>query len=144
MSEAKDRIRDLVPSLLRTGIPSLWGLLLASITLWVAGHLPASIAEPLTALLNSPVVTELLVALCILAWYFLWRFLEPLIPDWAARLVLGSSAIPLYFRYDAEMAEYRPADVLNELDFGWDELGDEDDFEDDLELEGDIVTDEGE
>lgn len=123
MSNSKETLRELVPSLLRTGVPSLWGVALAHIATFLTGRLPESIAEPLLELLSSGAVEKVLVAVCILAWYLAWRRFERLVPDWLVRIVLGSAAAPVY-------PDHAPASPVvdwgdGELEDDW-ELDDED------------------
>lgn len=123
MSNSKETLRELVPSLLRTGVPSLWGVALAHIATFLTGRLPESIAEPLLELLSSGAVEKVLVAVCILAWYLAWRRFERLVPDWLVRIVLGSAAAPVY-------PDHVPASPVvdwgdGELEDDW-ELDDED------------------
>jgi hypothetical protein len=48
--------------------------------------------------LSSDVVLSLLVVASIAVWYAIARWLEPRLPDWLTRLVLGSAAAPTYAR----------------------------------------------
>ena len=79
-------------SILRTVVPALWG----SIIGWGLGLVPA--LEPLRGQLlglgdlAAPVVAAVVIG----AWYALWRWLEPRLPDWLTRAVLGSSKAPTY------------------------------------------------
>lgn len=79
-----------VTALLRTVVPSLWGSALA--WLLAAVVLP----QEVVTLLESPLVTEALVALSIGAWYALWTWLEPRLWPWVTRLLLGSNKQPSY------------------------------------------------
>ncbi|WP_402465824.1 hypothetical protein [Isoptericola aurantiacus] len=83
-------MNDKVTSWLRTAVPALWGSAVA----WLLARyaLPVEVAD----LLQSPVATSAVVALAIGAWYALWRWLEPHLPAWATRLVLGSNSAPTY------------------------------------------------
>ncbi|MBD5787098.1 hypothetical protein IF650_13000 [Cellulosimicrobium terreum] len=83
-------ISDRAVSYLRTAVPALWG----SIVTWVLATwvLPAEVVE----LLTSDVAVAAVTAAVILVWYALWRWLEPHVPDWVTRLVLGSAKTPTY------------------------------------------------
>jgi MFS superfamily sulfate permease-like transporter len=59
---------------------------------------PGNVGDALTTLLQSEVVLGLLVTVAIAVWYALARWLEPRLPDWLTRLVLGSAAAPTYAR----------------------------------------------
>jgi len=82
----------LLTSILRTLVPSLWG----SFITWLILLLPAlaPLQEQLLGLANVllPIITAVIVA----AWYAFWRWLEPRLPDWVTRAVLGSSKTPVY------------------------------------------------
>ena len=82
-------LSDWVVSVLRTAVPSVWGALIAWV-LTVIPLLPHSVGVFLTS--KSDVVA----ALAIVGWYALWRRIEPHLPAWATRLVLGSSRAPSY------------------------------------------------
>lgn len=82
----------LLTSLLRTLVPALWGSGIA----WLIGVLP--ILAPLQADLNglADILLPIITAVIIGAWYALWRWLEPRLPDWLTRAVLGSAKTPVY------------------------------------------------
>ena len=82
----------LLTSILRTLVPALWGSLVA----WLIGIVP--LLEPLQAHLLglSDVILPVLTAVIIAAWYAFWRWLEPRLPDWLTRAVLGSASAPIY------------------------------------------------
>ena len=79
-------------SILRTIVPALWGSLIA----WLIGVLP--ILAPLETDLNglADIILPVLTAVIIGAWYAFWRWLEPRLPDWLTRAVLGSAKAPTY------------------------------------------------
>lgn len=83
---------QILTSVLRTLVPALWGSFIA----WLVGLLPilAPLQGQLTGLaeLALPIVTAVIVA----AWYAFWRWLEPRLPDWLTRAVLGSAKTPTY------------------------------------------------
>lgn len=82
----------LLTSILRTVVPALWGSLVA----WLVGVVP--LLEPLQAHLLglSDVILPVITAVIIGAWYAFWRWLEPRLPDWLTRAVLGSAKTPVY------------------------------------------------
>lgn len=79
-------------ALLRTIVPALWGSLIA----WLIGALPilAPLEGDLLGLAN--VLLPIITAVIIGAWYAFWRWLEPRLPDWLTRAVLGSAKTPSY------------------------------------------------
>lgn len=83
---------QILTALLRTVVPALWGSLIT----WLIGLLP--ILAPLeTDLLGlSQVILPIVTAVIIGAWYAFWRWLQPRLPDWLIRAVLGSSKTPVY------------------------------------------------
>lgn len=85
-------LRQILTGLLRTIVPSLWGSCIA----WLIGVLPtlAPLQGQLTGLadLALPVITAVIIG----AWYALWRWLQPRLPDWLVRAVLGSAKTPVY------------------------------------------------
>ena len=82
----------LLTSILRTVVPALWGSLIA----WLIGVLP--ILAPLEADLKglADIILPVLTAIIIGAWYAFWRWLEPRLPDWLTRAVLGAAKTPAY------------------------------------------------
>ncbi len=83
-------LKDWGISVIRTGVPLIWGNLLV----FLAAKFPA-VGE----LLADPQVVGLsaiLVAVVALAWYALMRKLEPHLPPWLTRIVLGSNQPPAY------------------------------------------------
>jgi hypothetical protein len=91
-------------SILRTAIPALWGTVVASVLAWALPLLPGDVGEALSTLLSSDVVVALLVTAAIALWYALARWIEPHLPDWLTRLVLGSAAAPTYAKTTPEGA----------------------------------------
>jgi len=83
---------DRVVALLRTVVPSAWGALivwLLSLVDW-----PPAVEQTITT--QAGLVTGLVTALAIGAWYALWRWLEDHLPAWVVRIVLGSASTPTY------------------------------------------------
>lgn len=79
-------------SILRTIVPALWG----SVIGWTLTLLP--VLEPLRAdlLAYGDFAVPVIAAVIIGGWYALWRWLEPLLPDWLTRILLGSAKSPVY------------------------------------------------
>ncbi len=85
-----DRVRDYGVSLLRTGVPIAWGYVLT----WLVGLIPA-----LQPMLERPEVIGLSNAITFalaLGWYAVMRWVEPRLPAWLTRIVLGANAAPTY------------------------------------------------
>lgn len=80
-----------VPAYLRTIVPSLWG----SVLVWLLAN-AAWIPDAIGAWLATPAVSVTVTSLAIGAWYALWRWLEPRLPAWFTRIVLGSNLTPTY------------------------------------------------
>lgn len=80
-----------IPAYLRTVVPTLWGTFVA----WLIVQIPA-IPEDIHDFLTSPGVVSAVAALAVGLWYAFWRWLEPHLPAWATRLVLGSNLTPSY------------------------------------------------
>ncbi|MCP2265583.1 hypothetical protein ACFQHV_00925 [Promicromonospora thailandica] len=89
---------DLVASWLRTVVPTVWSAVIGTVLAWLAVH--AGWVLDVLELLNidptSTAFTTGVVTLVLAAWYLGWRKLEPYIPDWLTRLVLGSAKMPTY------------------------------------------------
>lgn len=84
-------LSDRAVSYLRTAVPVLWGSLIA-ILLPHVPWLPAPVVE----WLSGEVAIALVSGAVILAWYWVWRRVEHLIPPWVAAILLGSSKTPTY------------------------------------------------
>lgn len=82
----------MLTAILRTVVPALWGSFIA----WLVGILPllAPFQGDLTGLAQValPVITAVIIG----GWYAFWRWLEPRLPDWLTRAVLGSAKTPAY------------------------------------------------
>lgn len=87
----------MLTAILRTIVPALWGSFIA----WLIGVLPllALVEAQLLGLADMllPVVTAVIIG----AWYAFWRWLEPRLPDWLTRAVLGSAKTPTYGKHEA-------------------------------------------
>jgi hypothetical protein len=105
---------DRITSYLRTYVPKAYGYLLGLLLAWLAANAPWVIGtlEFFGVDLGNEVVVTFLVTLVVgateAAYYWLLRHLEPRLPDWLTRALLGSSASPLYVR-TGEVAAVAPA-----------------------------------
>jgi hypothetical protein len=81
-------------SFLRTAVPVLWG----SFGTWFAATLPG--VNDFLLSVNIDLSSESTVlwvsGAAVVLWYAFWRWLEPRLPAWATRLVLGSNQRPSY------------------------------------------------
>lgn len=89
---------DLITSWLRTVVPGIWAALIGGLTTWASVHAPWLLGAlgSLGIDLSSPAATAFVIALTLAAWYAVWRRLEPHMPDWLTRVVLGSAKAPMY------------------------------------------------
>jgi hypothetical protein len=110
MTTTTHPLSDRAVSWLRTTVPVLWGTIVAAILRNASPHLPGDLGTALADWLGSETTLALVTAAAIAAWYALWRWAEPRIPDWLTRLVLGSARAPIYTgRHAADAsAEYAP------------------------------------
>lgn len=85
-------IAAILISVLRTVVPYVWGLFIG----WLITAVP--VLQPLENELLSigTLALPVLIAVISAAWYAFWRWLEPRLPDWLTRAVLGSSRSPKY------------------------------------------------
>jgi len=92
--EATHPLSDRVVAFLRTAVPVVWGYIIT----WALTQFPA-VADFLAGFnvdLNAQVVVSYVTGLATIAWYAVWRWLEPRIPAWLTALVLGSNRTPVY------------------------------------------------
>ncbi|VXB24402.1 conserved hypothetical protein [Arthrobacter sp. 9V] len=82
----------MLTSLLRTVVPALWGSLIG----WTIGLLPVLEPHRVALLEYGTPLSAVVAAVLIGAWYAFWRWLEPRLPDWLTRAVLGSARTPNY------------------------------------------------
>lgn len=99
----------MITSILRTLIPALWG----SVIGWFLTVVP--VLEPLRAdlLAYGELAVPVIAALLIGGWYAVCRWLEPHLPDWLTRILLGSAKAPVYeahqkINVNAEYADRSP------------------------------------
>lgn len=99
-------LSDKVVSLLRTAVPVVWGYIVT----WLLAKIPGAVdfLQAFGIDLNSVVVVNAVTGAATIAWYALWRWLEPRLPAWLTRLVLGSNKAPVY-------VEGAAADIDNEI-----------------------------
>lgn len=102
MSTHTTDLSDRAVSYLRTVVPVAWGSLVALLLQLASAHLPADVVTALADWLGGPAAVALVTTVAIAAWYWAWRHLEPRVPDWLVRLVLGSAAQPTYAPVDAD------------------------------------------
>lgn len=78
--------------ILRTIVPALWGSFIG----WALALAP--VLEPLREqlLTYGDLAVPIISAIIIGAWYALWKWLEPKLPDWLTRILLGSAKTPSY------------------------------------------------
>jgi len=91
-------VSDLVASWLRTIVPGLYSAVIGSALAWLAAHSPwvLDVLQALNIDPQSPAFIAGVVAVVLAGWYAGWRKLEPYIPDWLTRTVLGSAKAPSY------------------------------------------------
>lgn len=82
----------MLTSILRTIIPALWGSFIA----WLIGVLPLLGLVEAQLMGLADILLPIITAVIIGAWYAFWRWLEPRLPDWLTRAVLGSAKTPTY------------------------------------------------
>lgn len=100
----------MLTSILRTLVPALWGSFIG----WVLAVVP--VLEPLRADLIAygdlavPVISAVLIG----AWYALWRWLEPRLPDWLTRILLGSAKAPTYWNENTISGDVDQDELVND------------------------------
>jgi len=83
---------QLFTAILRTVIPALWGSFIS----WLLVIMPVLAPHQADLLGLAPLISAVVSAVLIGAWYALWRWLQPRLPDWLVRAVLGSTKTPTY------------------------------------------------
>lgn len=88
MTNPTGSLSDFVVSQLRTYVPVIWGAAITALIGW--GLLPADMAEQAQnfSVVIMGVVTSI--------WYLVMRTVEPHLPPWLTRIVLGSNKEPAY------------------------------------------------
>lgn len=89
---------DRIISYLRTYVPKAWGVVVGALLVWLGQHAPWAI-DALAFFgvdLNSTVTVLFVVGLTEAAWFYVWRRVEPHVPDWLSRLAMGSALQPAY------------------------------------------------
>lgn len=94
--DERTALSDRAVALLRTAVPGLWAALVTTLLRIISPHLPGEVGIALADLLRSELAVTFVVVLVLALWYWLWRKVEPLVPDWLVRLVLGSARTPWY------------------------------------------------
>lgn len=89
-SELGNKVSGFVLSLLRTFVPGVWGAVLS----WLLLNIPA--VADLLGLHEGAPAPAWIFPLIMLGWYALWRKIEPALPAWLTRLVLGANTRPVY------------------------------------------------
>ena len=82
----------MLASILRTIVPSLW----ASFINWALIVVPLLEPHREELLAYGLPLAAVATALLTAAWYAFWRWLEPKLPNWLKRAVLGSAKAPIY------------------------------------------------
>ena len=83
---------------LRTYVPKAWGVVVGALLVWLGQHAPWAV-DALAFFdidLNSTVVVLLVVGLTEALWFYVWRRVEPHVPDWLSRIAMGSALTPAY------------------------------------------------
>lgn len=89
-------VSDRAVSYLRTVVPVLWGSVVAQVVAWLAGRIDGDVANAVADWLQSEAAVTAVTAAAIALWYVVWRRVEPHVPDWLTRIVLGSAKPPTY------------------------------------------------
>jgi len=84
-------IGDKGAAYLRTVIPFIWGAVITQLLIWW----PAA-PDAVNDLSDNQGIIAAITAVVILGWYAIWRKVEPRLPAWLTRLVLGSNQTPTY------------------------------------------------
>lgn len=85
-------LKPLLISLLRTVVSWVWALFIGWLLLVFPPFEP--FRDQLLAL--PDLALPILVAVIAAAWYALWRWVEPHLPNWLTAALLGSSKTPVY------------------------------------------------
>jgi len=101
-AEAAKRIRNTGISYLRTGVPAVWGYLLAL----VAERVPV-----LTPLMEDPKVFAAFASVLFFVWYAVARWIEPRLPAWLTTIILGANSMPVYVDPNPPVSTYVPPTI---------------------------------
>lgn len=85
-------LKPLLISLLRTFVSWAWALVIG----WLLVAMPIFQPFEESLLGLAELALPVLVSVIAATWYAFWRWLEPRLPDWLTRAVLGSAKAPLY------------------------------------------------
>jgi hypothetical protein len=90
-------------SFVRTAVPAAWGAVVA----WLLGQgwITPEMAEEIGGW--SVGITAALVLASTAAWYAVARWLEPHLPAWLTRIVLGANTPPTYVDQAGQHAQFR-------------------------------------
>lgn len=88
LADPNQSLSDDVIALLRTVVPMLWGF---AASFLINLGIPASVLLAV----HGVAITGLTAVLAI-AWYALWKWASPYVPQWLVALVLGYAANPTY------------------------------------------------
>lgn len=100
----------MLTSILRTMVPYVWGIIVG----WVLSIVP--VLEPLRAdlLAYGNLAVPVIAAILAGAWYTLWRWLEPRLPDWLTRILLGSAKAPTYWNENTISGDVDQNAIVND------------------------------
>lgn len=87
----------MLTSILRTVVPALW----AAFINWALVVVPVLEPHREELLGYGLPLAVLASAMLTAAWYAFWRWLEPKLPAWLKRAVLGSAKAPDYGKHEA-------------------------------------------
>lgn len=92
LSEVGGRVSGYVLSILRTLVPGAWGALVG----WLLTNVPWLADALQLDEGDASSVPAWVYVLAMTGWYALWRKLEPHLPAWATRILLGANTAPRY------------------------------------------------
>lgn len=85
-------MNNFITSFVRTMVPIIW----SQLVLWLLLAVPA--LEPARELMlgQTDVIVNAVALAAAGAWYALVRWLEPRLPDWLTRILMGAATAPSY------------------------------------------------
>jgi len=92
-------LNDKALAFIKTVVPGLWA---AAVTFAVAQW---AIPETLVTYLNDPITVALILGAGLALWKMFWDWVNPYIPDWASRVLLGSAQTATYVTPPAVLIE---------------------------------------